>query len=174
MRKNLNTCIEITDKSGNSTMYATIEEAVAATGLTKRQLELRATKETSTKDESYKWCDSSTRRSYLGRRSRKKGNTWELEIINRLKEIGYTGCVSARSESKRTDDAKVDIVDLNHELPCYIQAKNVKVLPSYHKVASECPFTDKPFVIAVKLEGKTPLAMLPLDFFYELLNKNKG
>lgn len=171
MRKNLSTCIEVIDSNGESTMYATAEEAAAATGMTKRQLEIRATKESTIKKKKYKWCDESTRRSYLGRKSRRKGNAWELEIVNSLKEIGYSGCVSARSESKRTDDAKVDVVDLNNELPCYIQAKNTKTMPSYHKIESECPLKDKPFVIATKLEGKTPIAILPLDFFYKLISK---
>lgn len=171
MRKNISTCIEITDSNGESIMYANIEEAIKATGLTKRQLEQRATKETAVDKKHFKWCDPSTRRSYLGRKSRRKGNKWELEIVNSLKENGYPGCVSSRSESKRTDDAKVDIVDTNHELPCYIQAKNTKTMPNYHKIEAECPLKDKPFVIAVKLEGKSPLAVIPLDFFYKLIRK---
>lgn len=173
MKKNLSTCIEIINPYGDTIMYANIEEAMSATGLTKRQLEQRATKEQAVKDWHYKWCDPSTRRSYIGRKSRRKGNKWELEIINALKEIGYTGCVSSRSESKRTDDAKVDIVDLNGQLPCHIQAKNTKTMPNFHKIESECPLKDKPFVIAVKMEGKTPLAVLPLEFFYNLITLKK-
>lgn len=169
MRKNLSTCIEVTNEHGDSVMYANIEEAMEATGLTKRQLEQRATKEIAVDKKHFKWCDPSTRRSFIGRKSRRKGNKWELEIVNSLKEIGYTGCVSSRSESKRTDDAKVDIVDLNNQLPCYIQAKNTKTMPNYHKIEAECTMKDKPFVIAVKLEGKSPVAVLPLEFFYQLI-----
>lgn len=169
MKRNLNTCIQMADDKGVETMYADIEEAVQKTGLTKRQIELRATKEAQVKGTSFKWCDPSTRKSYLGRKARRKGNSWELEIINNLKAIGYTGCVSSRSESKRTDDAKVDIIDIKHQLPCHIQAKATRNLPNYHKIEQECTLKDLPFVIACKQEGKPPIAMLPIDFFYELL-----
>jgi len=169
MKKNLNTCIQITDDKGVETMYADIEEAIQKTGFTKRQIESRATKETKVKGYIFKWCDPLTRRSYLGRKSRRKGNGWELEIIKALKAIGYEGCVSSRSESKRTDDAKVDIVDLNHKLPCHIQAKATKNIPNYHKIESECTMKDLPFVIACKQENKKPIVLLPIDFFYELL-----
>lgn len=169
MKKVLNTCIQVTDKTGNEIMYVNLEEAVQATGLTKRQLELRATSESQVKGIKAKWCDPSTRRSYIGRKARRKGNSWELEIINNLKAIGYDGCVSSRSESKRTDDAKVDIVDIKHQLPCHIQAKATRNIPNYHKIAQECTLKDLPFVIACKPVDKSPIAILPLDFFYTLL-----
>lgn len=171
MKKNLSTCITLIDKDGNETMYGTIDEAVEATGLSKRTIQMRATAEKNHKGTILKWCDPTTKRSFIGKKSRRKGNGWELEIIEHLKAIGYTGCVSSRSESKRTDDAKVDIVDLNHELPCHIQAKRTKNFPSYHKIEAECPLKDKPFVIACKLEGKSPVAILPLDYFYKLIKK---
>nr|DAF63762.1 MAG TPA: HJC-DNA COMPLEX, HYDROLASE DNA COMPLEX [Podoviridae sp. ctz6O13] len=169
MRKNLNTCVRIIGTDGSETMYADIEEAVKATGLTKRQLEMRAIKESSMKGVTVKWCDPSTKRSYIGRKARRKGNSWELEIINNLKKVGYAGCVSARSESKRIDDAKVDIVDIEGKLPCHIQAKATRNMPNYHKIAGECTMKDKPFVIACKLTDRSPIAVLPLDYFYELI-----
>jgi len=171
MKKNLSTCITI-QKDGQEDIFNTIEEAAASLGLTKRQLEQRATRESSIKGVTYKWCDPSTRRSYLGRKSRRKGNAWECEIINRLKEIGYDGCVSARSESKRMDDAKIDIVDTNNELPCYIQAKNTANLPNYHKIEQACPLKDRPLVIACKQANKSPIVIIPIEFFYKLISKN--
>ncbi len=169
MKKDLNTCIRVIDSTGEEVMYSSIEEAVQKTGLTKRQIQQRATSELQIKGKTFKWCDSSTRRSFLGKKSRRKGNNWELEIIHSLKEIGYRGCVSSRSESKRMDNAKVDIVDSNNQLPCYIQAKATKNIPNYHKIAQECTLKDLPFVIACKQENKLPIVILPIDFFYELL-----
>lgn len=168
MKKNLSTCIEVAGKDGVIKTYATVEEAMADTGLTKRQLELRATKEANIKGTTYKWCDSSTRRSYVGRKSRRKGNSWEREVINALNSIGFN-CVSSRAESKRTDDAKVDIIDLDGRLPCHIQAKNTRNFPNWHKISDQCPLKDKPFVIALKQDNKEPLAILPLSFLYTLL-----
>jgi Holliday junction resolvase len=42
--------------------------------------------------------------------SRAKGHAYELQIVNRLKELGYDA-VTSRSESKRMDDLGVDIID---------------------------------------------------------------
>lgn len=168
-KRDLSTCIQLIQDNGDIITYSSIEEAAENTGLTERQLKSRATKETIVKGTKFKWCDPSTKRSYIGRRSRKKGNNWELEIIHKLKDIGYDGCVSSRSESKKTDDAKIDIIDLNKVLPCYIQAKATKNIPNYYKIEQECPMKDLPFVIACKQNGKKPIAILPMDFLYELL-----
>lgn len=172
MKKELNLGVTLIDRCGIKTFFNNIDECAIATGLSARAVKLRATSEKPYKGIVLKWTDSSTKRSFIGRKSRRKGNGWELDIITHLKEAGYSGCVSSRSESKRTDDAKVDIVDINNELPCYIQAKRTKNFPSYHKIEEACTMKDKPFVIACKLEGKkTPVAILPLDYFYELIKR---
>lgn len=173
MKKNKDTSLIVTNlKTSEAQVFSTVQQAAKELNLTERSLIIRATKESVIKNIKYQWQNPSTKRSYLGRKSRRKGNHWELEIINALKEAGYDGCVSSRSESKRMDDAKIDIVDTKNELPCYIQAKNTKSLPNYHKIFESCPKKDKPFVIACKQEGKhPPIVMMPIDFFYSLINK---
>ena len=45
------------------------------------------------------------------------------------------------------DDAKIDLIDTNGELPFYPQIKATQSIPSYFKIRKECPLKDKPFVI---------------------------
>lgn len=48
-----------------------------------------------------------------GKRNREAGHAWELEVIRLLKERGlYPHVVSCRSNSKRLDDAGIDLMNL--------------------------------------------------------------
>lgn len=49
--------------------------------------------------------------------SRNKGHAYETQIAKELRELGFTGVVTSRSESKRADDNKVDLVDTEGKLP---------------------------------------------------------
>lgn len=125
----------------------------------------------------FRWVDPSTKRAFKAKQSRSKGNSWELEVANMLKGVGYEGIVSSRSESKRMDDAKIDLVDKNNELPVYVQCKCLATTPNYYAIESACPLKDKPFVIAWKkayndgTPSPEPLAMIPLNYLIQLLAK---
>ena len=58
--------------------------------------------------------------------SKNKGNRYEAQIAKELRELGFTGVKTSRSESKSTDDNKVDIVDTEHKLPVNIQIKKTQ------------------------------------------------
>lgn len=79
--------------------------------------------------------------------SRTKGNAYELKIAKELKELGFPGIVTSRSESKRMDDKKVDLIDTEGKLPVYIQLKKTQATPSFFKIREESGLTDKPFII---------------------------
>ena len=49
--------------------------------------------------------------------SKTKGNSYETKIAKELRDLGFPGCVTARSESKRFDARKVDIIDTDGKLP---------------------------------------------------------
>lgn len=112
-----------------------------------------------------------------GRYCKQKGNAFECKIAKELRELGYTGVVTARSESKRMDDNKVDLIDTENKLGCYIQTKATQSTPSYFKIRKECPLKDKPFVVFwakqvakeknICTEGE--VVMIPKDYFYHLL-----
>lgn len=72
----------------------------------------------------------------MANRNRTAGHNWEREVINDLKKIGYTEAVSARYESKRLDDAGVDIVNTG----CFnMQCKNESKRPDYHSLIQGMP-----------------------------------
>ena len=59
-----------------------------------------------------------------GKAARDKGIRFELEIIDRLKELGFTA-ISTRSESRNLDNLGLDIID---STPFSIQNKAVERL----------------------------------------------
>jgi len=95
-------------------------------------------------------------------------------VIHKLNEIGYN-TVSSRSNSKNLDNAKIDVDDLEGNLPLYLQCKATQSTPSYFKIEEECPYKDKPFCVIWKKQdkdgGQSPgtLAMIPIDVLWEYL-----
>jgi hypothetical protein len=114
------------------------------------------------------------------RNNKRKGNNLELEIIKKLKEIGYDGCVSSRSQNKLADANKIDIVDTKNELNVNIQSKYTQNTPDYFGIRDACTEKDKPFTVIWKKTGKDgkrspgTIAMIPVEFFYELLKNQKA
>ena len=82
-----------------------------------------------------------------GKYSKTKGSNYERKIAKELQELGFTGVVTSRSESKKMDDQKVDLIDTDGRLPISIQLKCTQVTPSYFKIQEDCPIKDKPFCI---------------------------
>ena len=96
------------------------------------------------------------------------------EIVNKLKEIGYSGVCRAAGESKKLDNSKVDIADVNNELEIAIQAKCTKNLPNYYTIRENCPDSRDLVLIWKKVAeensiSKGTLALVPIDLFYEML-----
>jgi Holliday junction resolvase len=74
------------------------------------------------------WADESVRRSKQAKKNKTKGNGFELEVVHKLREIGYEGCMSSRAVNKIADANKVDISDTNDELPINIQCRYTRCL----------------------------------------------
>ena len=80
--------------------------------------------------------------------SKQKGNSYERQIVNELKELtGNNNIATSRSESKKLDDMKIDINDEDNILPCYFQLKKTQSTPSVKKINSEVGKKDKPLCI---------------------------
>lgn len=124
------------------------------------------------------WTNSKQKRSKMAKRNKTKGNTFELEVINKLKAIGYSNCVSSRSQSKLTDDNKIDIIDLDNKLPINIQTKYTINFPNYFSIRDKCTDKTKPFGIVWKKTATSGsispgiVAIIPFDFFCNLLKIN--
>jgi len=80
--------------------------------------------------------------------SRTKGHSYERRIVNQLKELtGNEHICTSRSESKKLDNAKIDIADPDGILPCYFQLKSTQNTPSITKINDEVGLKDKPLCI---------------------------
>ena len=109
--------------------------------------------------------------------SKNKGNRYEAQIAKELRELGFTGVKTSRSESKSTDDNKVDIIDTNHKLPVNIQLKKTQATPSYFKIRSESTVDPKTFAIIWNKQEKKETnicsvgecVIISKELFYELI-----
>lgn len=81
-----------------------------------------------------------------GKYCREKGHAYERKIAKELNELGFD-VVTSRSESKSTDDNKVDLIDLSKNLPIQIQLKKTSNIPNYFKIRSESTVDSKTFCI---------------------------
>lgn len=176
MAKTLNTGVKITDRGGNTYVYDSIEKASELSGLSVQALKIRANKNSIPKDGiKVEWLDPKTKKHYTAKRSKQKGSQLELDVIHKLNELGYN-TVSSRSNSKLLDNSKVDIDDLDGNLPLYLQCKCTQSTPSYFKIREECPLKDKPFGVVWKKQdkegGNSPgtVAIVPIDILYAYLN----
>ena len=179
----MNTSVTVTKKDGSKETFDTIELASESTGLAINSIKARANKPGSgakSKDGmTFEWADPAVRRSKTAHKSKMKGNNFELEIVHKLREIGYDGCVSSRSQDKRADANKIDVVDMNNELPVNIQAKYTQNMPNYFDIRDACSDKVTPFCMVWKKAGKDgspsrgTVAVIPVEYFYELLKHEK-
>lgn len=113
-------------------------------------------------------------KSMIAKQNRRKGNNFELHVIHNLNNIGYE-TVSSRSQSKRTDDNKIDIYDLKGTLPTNIQTKYTTGTPNYFAIRDACTDKEKPFTVIWKksITGENSpgtIAMIDEKFFYILMD----
>ena len=162
-------------KNGEQKIYASLEEAAADTGLSVRTIKSRCVNEGKTGRDgiTFKWQNTTTKQAFKAKQSRSKGNQCERDVVHDLREIGYD-VYTSRSESKRLDDAKVDIAG---EIPYYIQIKHTATQPNYYKIEESCPLKDKPFCIVWKKAfndgSRSPetIVMIPYSQFLTLIKK---
>ena len=82
-----------------------------------------------------------------GSYNRNRGHRAEQKIVKELQELGFSGVVSSRSESKSTDDNKIDIIDKDHKLPCDIQIKHTLQTPQYFAIREQSTAPNETFCI---------------------------
>jgi Holliday junction resolvase len=90
-----------------------------------------------------------TVRQKIGKQNKQRGNNFERKIVKDLKDLGFQGCCTSRSESKSTDDNKIDIIDKNKQLPfdMQIQTKKTSSTPSYFNIREQSTVNNEAFVI---------------------------
>jgi hypothetical protein len=100
-----------------------------------------------------------------GKSARAKGHGYELQVRDFFRELGYTECVSSRSESKNLDDKGVDLCFTG---PYYVQCKAVEALGSMHKVLAEMPKEDKLNLVFHKRSRQGTIVAMDLKTFQAL------
>ena len=174
--QNLNTAIRITYKNGEVHDYTSIEECSEKTKISQAALKIRCNKSGKMADGTlYEWIDSHTKKSYQAKKSRRKGQKYELDIIHELTDLGFKGLKSSRSESRNLDNAKIDIAETEDHLSCYIQCKATANTPNIEKISEECNYKDRPLAIFWKKQKpevgtKCPeFVLIPKEYFYKLI-----
>ena len=176
-QKELDTSVEITFKNGDVKISSSLKEAAEISGLSEAAIKIRCGKSrqgsANKKDGIHcKWINDSTFRSTQARKSKNKGASFEAEIVEKLKSIGYEDVCRAAGESKKLDNSKVDI---SGSTECAIQAKHTQTLPNYYKIREACP-DPRPLVLLWKKSAeensisKGKLAIVDWDFFFTLLS----
>ena len=80
--------------------------------------------------------------------SKNKGNAYERQIVNELKELtGNDNISTSRLSSKAMDNMKIDIYDGDDILPCYFQLKKTQTTPSLKRINAEVGLKDKPLCV---------------------------
>ena len=107
-----------------------------------------------------------------GKSARARGNAFEVQIVNLLKQYGYEAS-SARYSSRALDDAGVDI-DTN--APYYIQCKYVEALrPGAQEIIKGMPqVPGQVNILAHKRANKGTLITMSITDFCDLLLAGKA
>ena len=118
-------------------------------------------------------------RKRSGSYNRTRGIRAEQKVVNELKALGFDKVMSSRQGSKVTDDNKVDILDIDNQLPfgMNIQIKHQIPYPQYFKIREQSTVPNESFVILWdKQEAKEKniitvgrCAIMDIELFYKLI-----
>jgi len=113
--------------------------------------------------------------------SKNKGSTYEREIVNMFKDLGYVKAKTSRATSKLLDDCKIDI----NFIPYLVQTKcgYPTVRPKYEVLKKECielinkhfpedeaqKLLEKPYVLFHKLKGKNEIVSIDRNLFMDFV-----
>ena len=166
------TSVIVTFPDGHTEQFDSILEVSKVTGYKPGSITIHCSRRSKSKNGySFRWVNQ---KSHIGQQNKRKGNDFERKVVQDLKSIGYN-VVTARSESKRTDDNKIDIIELDDKLPINLQTKYTAATPNFFKISEECTDKSKPFGILWKKSGiggaNSPgaVAIIPLEYFYKLI-----
>ena len=106
--------------------------------------------------------------------NRDAGHTFEREVVRRMKLVGFKDACTSRAESKRTDDAGIDLCFTQ---PLAIQVKRLAVQPNFRALLSKIAETAKGLVnwrgsyvvIYHKRKGERPTVTMDAADFEEIV-----
>jgi hypothetical protein len=101
-----------------------------------------------------------------GKSARVKGHTFERDIAQKFRDLGWTDCETSRFASKKMDDLKVDLVETP---PFYVQCKAVENLGPIQNVLAEMPQGKMINIVFHKKSRKGTIVAMTEDDFWKLL-----
>lgn len=101
-----------------------------------------------------------------GRSARIKGHTFERDMAQWFRDLGWDKCVTSRSESKSKDDQGIDLCYTD---PYNVQLKAVEKLGSLHDVLAKMPSDSNFNVVFHKRNRKGTIVAMTLADFQRLL-----
>lgn len=101
-----------------------------------------------------------------GRSARIKGHTFERDMAQWFRDLGWEKCVTSRAESKNKDDQGIDLCYTD---PFNIQLKAVENLGSMHKVLSQMPQDINYNVCLHKRNRQGTIVAMTLEDFEEII-----
>lgn len=103
----------------------------------------------------------------MSKKNKSKGNRYELQICNELKDLGFKDCVTSRSESRNRDNQKVDLCNTGFlNVQCKFYDSNQ---PNFRKVLGEMPEEDNTNVVFHKTRYKKDIVVMYKEDFYKLI-----
>lgn len=116
----------------------------------------------------------------MANRNRTAGHTLERKVVNDFKAIGYTTAISSRMESKRKDDAGIDICNTD---PFAIQCKNMKGNIDYAAILDDMEVEENQIKVLIHQKTKKAkvrfievgkFAILPYEDFLRIAEHLKN
>lgn len=104
-----------------------------------------------------------------GKGVRQRGHQYERDVVNELKDMGFTAKTS-RAQSKNRDDLGVDIVT---NAPFNIQCKCLNTFKSPVHVLSRMPEERKHNIVMMKVVNRGQYVVMSKESFYKLLTTIK-
>lgn len=95
-----------------------------------------------------------------GKSARRKGLNFELSVMHKFREF-YPACLTSRNESKRMDDAGVDLCGTGK---FQVQCKNTEKAPNMHELLSSMP-AGVNLVFHKRTRQGVTVTMMEDDFF---------
>ena len=97
--------------------------------------------------------------------ARKKGNSFELQVIKKLKKFYGDNIHSTRNVNRMLDGQKVDICG---DVPYNFQVKATENIPNVHKIFDEIN-REKPPIIWWKKNNKRQIVIMEEETFLKIL-----
>jgi hypothetical protein len=106
-----------------------------------------------------------------GKQIRQRGNSYERDIAQEFRELGWKDCVTSRAESRNQDAKKIDLVFTN---PFSVQIKCKNNYGNPLPVLAEMPKDSNYNIVINKIVHKGEFVTMSKKDFYEIISMLKS